>query len=131
MIDCVPPKLGILMGDAPAANMVVVVFQSETLVKWAYIAPGHKRDHSLPLDRPQDFTPLSSFGVHAMMNPDGALCLSQVTISIATYHDGKARSWNGAQSSKIQINPRVGGYVIEAVRCDFESRRRKAEAISA
>lgn len=126
-----PPKLGILMGDAPAANMVVVVYSAETSVKWAYVAPGHKRDHSLPLTHPQDFTPLSDFGVHATMNPDGLLCLHQITVSVATYHDGKPRQWQGAEAAKIQINPRIGGYVVEAVRADFVSRRTKAESISA
>lgn len=125
------PKLGILMGDAPAANMIVVVYQSETVVKWAYVAPGHRRDHALPLTHPDDFTPLSAFGVHATMNPDGLLCVHQMTVSVATYHDGKARQWQGAEVAKIQINPRIGGYVVEAVRSDFEARRARAETVSA
>lgn len=129
-MNCGAPKLGVL-ADAPSGNMIAVVYQSETTVKWAYVAPGYKREQSLALDRPQDFTPLSDFGVHATMNPDGLLCLHQITISVATYHDGKSRQWQGAQAAKIQINPRVCGYVVEAVRCDFESRRAKAEAISA
>ncbi len=125
------PKLGILMGDAPAANMIVVMFQSETVVKWGYVAPGHKRDHAIPLEYPQDFTPLSAFGVHATMNPDGLLCIHQITVSIATYPDGMPRQWQGAEVAKIQINPRVGGYVVEAVRSDFEARRTRAEIVSA
>lgn len=130
-MNCKTPRLGVLAGDAPSGNMIAVVYHAETTVKWAYVAPGHKREHSLALERPQDFTPLSDFGVHATMNPDGSLGLYQITVSVATYHDGKARQWQGAQAAKIQINPRIGGYVIEAVRADFESRRAKAEAISA
>lgn len=128
MTSRMPPKLGILIGDSPSANMIVVAYTSEATSRWAYVSPGAGmlRSHSFPLFSPQDFTPLSSFGVHATMNPDGLLCVHQIGISIATYSDGKAREWQGAQAAKIQINPRSGGYVIEAVRADFEARRARA-----
>lgn len=124
------PRLGILTGDAPEAKMLVVVHSSETGLKWAYVRPGWGRK-TLPLRRPQDFTPLSLFGVHATLNPDGLLCIHQLGLSIATYDDGGPRQWQGAADAKIQINPRIGGHVIEAVRAEFEARRTKAEVATA
>lgn len=121
------PILGILNGDAPSARMIVVVFRTATaqLTKWAYASYGHPiHPGSYELSYPENFTPLSQFGVHATLMPEGLLAVYQLShISVARYPDGKPRHWQGANLAKLQLIPKFGGYVVEAVRLDFESRR--------
>lgn len=115
------PILGILNGDAPSAQMLVVAFKHD-VVKWAYATPGHlAHPRSYELTHPESFTPLSAFGIGCHMMPEGMLAVfARGEISIAKYPDGKSRNWQGATLAKVRLNPRFGGYVVEAVRLDFE-----------
>lgn len=125
------PVLGILNGDAPSAKMVVVVMSSgDGGLRWSYATPGHyAHPGKYELTHPESFTPLSDFGVHATLTPDGYLAVHQLTtISIATYPDGRPRHWQGAPTTKVKIASKFGGQVVDAVRLDFESRRPKVAA---
>lgn len=118
------PALGILNEtDAPHQNMVVAVWGKPEHLRWCYIAPRHTGNSEHELREPELFTPLADFGVHATITPDGRLGLNQLTLSIATTPAGKPRRWQGAPSSIIEVHHHVAGFVMRAVRADFESRR--------
>lgn len=96
--------LGILNDyDAPQARMLVVV-HGRCGSKWSYIGDlnrGHLGVYDLK--SPQYFTPLSKFGVTAVMLPDGRLRLTPITISVATYsRDGTPRPATGKATAKKQ-----------------------------
>jgi hypothetical protein len=121
------PVLGILNeADAPHQNMVVVVIGKPDKLRWAYVVPRERGNAEHDYREPELFTPLKDFGVHATMTPDGRLALYQITISVAEYPNGKPRHWQGPQSSTIEIHKHVAGYVVQAVRAEFESRRLRA-----
>lgn len=132
MIPSRTPILGILHDvDAPHQNMVVVVTGKPNRLRWGYIVPrryvpaGHHVYHD-----PELFTPLSDFGIHATMMPDGRLSLHQVVAKPALYPDGKPRHWQGAVKSVVDIVPRFAGDVVKAVALDFESRRTKNQSVT-
>jgi hypothetical protein len=127
------PVLGILNeSDSPHQNMVVVVIGKADRLRWAYVVPRERESGNAEhlYREPELFTPLKDFGVHATMTPDGNLALHQITISIATYPDGKPRHWQGPQSSTIEIHERVAGHVVQAVHAEFESRRLRADEVA-
>lgn len=124
------PALGILNeADKPHQNMVVVVTGKPEKYRWAYVTLRRYGFHGAKFyEEPHLFTPLSFFGVHASMMPDGNLCLHQLVVKPAFYPDGKPRHWQGAVKSIIAIAPQFVGEVVRAVNLEFESRRVKAEA---
>ncbi len=120
------PVLGILNDyDAPQARMLVVVYGRENARRWSYIGDmnaGHLGTY--PLNMPQWFTPLSRFGVAAVMLPDGRLRLTQLTISAATYQDGKPRNWQGAAVEEtIHVRKHLAGEVIAALQAKVSQSR--------
>lgn len=119
------PILGILNEvEAPHQNMVVVVTGKPGHLRWGYVVPRrHVPAGHHVYQQPELFTPLSAFGVHATMMPDGRLSLHQFVAKPAFYPDGKPRHWQGAVKSIVEIVPRFAGDVVRAVYLEFEARR--------
>lgn len=125
-----PTILGILNhADAPREDMLVAVFGAADARRWAYIKPHHGFVGRYKLHWPEEFTPLSAFGIRCRMTADAQLQINRHTISIATYRDGKHRPWQGADDAIVFVREEMIGKVGRAVRHEFEERakRRMAE----
>jgi len=120
-----PTTLGILNhADAPHQDMIVALFGAENARRWAYIKPHHGFVGRYKLIRPEEFTPLASFGIRCRMTADAHLHLTRHTISIATYNDGKPRPWQGDDAVILDVRESMIGKVGRAVRNEFEARRK-------
>lgn len=130
MSSTITPALGIInRHDRPEPNAVCVIFGSKKNPKWGYVAPGAGRQEARLLETPEDFTPLSDFGVSCSMTPDAQLALVQMpVVSIATYDDGSPRYWQGPIDAKVEIGESFVGVVVLAVQAEFEARRAKHDA---
>lgn len=116
----ITPLIGIIDDtDRPEAKMLVVVYGHPARPRVEYLNPDNgplmpigARRHSIPAL----FTELSKFGCRAIFEEDGTVQVQKVGDSIATYPDGKARSWQDNMVSRVEVRPGLMGQIMKAIR---------------